>query len=135
MIETNRIPMFIVFAVLFTLLAVSNLLKPFQIGGEQTGFVLFGQRLSGTANTIAGPLFGLYLLIYAYGIWKKKRFAIPMSHAYALYVVLNLLLFMGKNTSPPGVRYVIFGIVYSAVAVGVSVGAAYFLTSRKAELS
>ena len=135
MVETNRSPMFTVFAVLFTLLAVSNLLKPFQIGGEQTGFVFFGQRLSGTANTIAGPLFGLYLLVYAYGIWQKKRFAIPMSHAYALYVVLNLLLFMGKNTRPPGVRHLIFGIVYSAVAIGVSVGAAYVLTSRKAELS
>ena len=133
--ETNRSQMFTVFAVLFALLAVSNLLKPFQIGGEQTGFVLFGQRLSGTANTIAGPLFGLYLLVYAYGIWKKRRFAIPMSHAYALYVVLNLLLFMGKNTSPPGVGHLLLGIVYAAIAIGVSVGAAYFLTSRKAELS
>jgi len=135
MTETNRSQMFTIFAVLFALLAISNLLKPFQIGGEQTGFVLFGQRLSGTANTIAGPLFGLYLLVYAYGIWQKKRFAVPMSHAYALYVVLNLLLFMGKNTSPPGVGYIIFGTVYSAVAIGVSVGAAYFLTSRKTELS
>lgn len=135
MAEEHRSQFFTIFAVLFALLAVSNLLKPFQIGGEQTGFVLFGQRLSGTANTIAGPLFGLYLLVYAYGIWKKKRFAIPMSHAYALYVVLNLLLFMGKNTSPPGVGHVIFGIVYSAIAIGISVGAAYFLTSRKAELS
>jgi hypothetical protein len=133
--ETNRSPMFTVFAVLFALLAISNLLKPFQIGGEQTGFVLFGQRLSGTANTIAGPLFGLYLLVYAYGIWKKKRFAIPMSHAYALYVVLNLVLFIGNNTRPPGIGYVIFGIVYSAIALGVSVGAAYLLTSRKAELA
>jgi hypothetical protein len=133
--ETNRSPMFTVFAVLFALLAVSNLLKPFQIGGEDTGFVLFGRRLSGTANTIAGPLFGLYLLIYAYGIWQKKCFAIPMSHAYALYVVLNLVLFMANSTRPPGVRYVIFGVVYSAIALGVSVGAAYFLTSRKAELS
>src|SRR5262245_58203146 len=116
MVEASRSQMFTIFAVLFTLLAVSNLLKPFQIGGEQTGFVLFGQRLSGTANTIAGPLFGFYLLVYAYGIWKKKRFVIPMSHAYALYVVLNLLLFMGKNAHPPGVRYLISGVVYSAAA-------------------
>ena len=135
MADTNRSQMFTVFAVLFTLLAVSNLLKPFQIGGEQTGFVLFGQRLSGTANTLAGPLFGLYLLVYAYGIWNKKRFALPMSHAYALYVVLNLILFMTNNTRPPGVGYLFFGIVYSVIAIGISVGAAVFLTSRKAELS
>jgi hypothetical protein len=124
-----------VFAVLFALPAVSNLLKPLQIGGEQTGFVFFGQRLSGTANTIAGPLFGIYLLVYALGIWRMKRFALPMGHAYATYVVLNLIMFTAKNPRPPGVGPVIFGIVYSVVAIGVSVGAAYLLTKHKAELS
>jgi hypothetical protein len=135
MAEERRSQLFTIFAVPFALLAISNLLKPLQFGGEQTGFVLFGQRLSGTANTIAGPLFGLYLLIYAYGIWKQKRFALPMSHAYALYVVLNLVLFIANNPRQPGVGYLFFGIVYSVIAIGVSVGAAVFLTSRKAELS
>jgi hypothetical protein len=135
MAEEHRSQLFAIFAVPFALLAVSNLLKPLQLGGEQTGFVFFGQRLSGAANTIAGPLFGLYLLVYAYGIWNKKRFALPMSHAYALYVVLNLILFMTNNTRPPGVGYLFFGIVYSVIAIGVSVGAAFFLTSHKAELS
>ena len=135
MAEEHRSQLFAIFAVPFALLAVSNLLKPLQLGGEQTGFVFFGQRLSGVANTIAGPLFGLYLLVYAYGIWNKKRFALPMSHAYALYVVLNLILFMTNNTRPPGVGYLFFGIVYSVIAIGISVGAAVFLTSRKAELS
>jgi hypothetical protein len=135
MAETNHGRALKIFAVLFALLAVSNLLKPLQIGGEQTGFVFFGQRLSGTANMIAGPLFGLYLLLYAFGIWRMKRFALGMGHAYATYVVLNLLMFMGKNTSPPGIGYMIFGIVYSLIAVGVSVGAAYLLTKHKAELS
>jgi len=124
-----------VFAVLFALLAVSNLLKPFQIGGGHTGFVFFGQRLSGTANMIAGPLFGIYLLVYAWGIWRMKRFALPMGHAYATYVVLNLLMYLAKNPRPPGAEPVIFGIVYSVVAIGVSVGAAYLLTKHKAELS
>ena len=91
-----------VLAALFAVLAISNLLKPFQLLGEQTGFVLLGQRLTGTANMIAGPLFGLYLLVYAFAIWKKKRFALPLAHAYATYVVLNLLLFWGKNESPTG---------------------------------
>jgi len=135
MAKENRSQFFTILAVPFALLAVSNLLKPLQLGGEQTGFVLFGQRLSGTANMVVGPLFGLYLLVYAYGIWNQKRFALPMSHAYALYVVLNLVLFMANNTRPPGVRYLFFGIVYSVIAVGVSVGTAVFLTSRKAELS
>jgi hypothetical protein len=135
MAEEHRSQLFAIFAAPFALLAVSNLLKPLQLGGEQTGFVFFGQRLSGAANAIAGPLFGLYLLVYAYGIWHQKRFALPMSHAYALYVVLNLILFMTNNTRPPGVGYLFFGIVYSVIAIGISVGAAVFLTSHKAELS
>ena len=126
---------FKIFPILFGLLAVSNLLKPFRLGGDQTGFVLLGERLSGMANTIAGPLFGLFLALYAFGIWHRKRFALPMGHAYATYVVLNLILFYGKNVISPGVSYVLFGLAYSAIAVGVSLGAAYFLTKHKALLS
>ena len=136
MAETNRGQALSIFAVLFVLLAVSNLLKPLQLGGEQiTGFVFFGQRLTGTANMIAGPLFGIYLLVYAFGIWRMKRFALSMGHAYATYVVLNLILFNAKAERPPGVGYLIFGIVYALVAVGVSGGAAYLLTKHKAALA
>lgn len=136
MAETNRGQALSIFAVLFALLAVSNLLKPLQLDGEQiTGFVFFGQRLTGTANMIAGPLFGIYLLVYAFGIWRTKRFALPMGHAYATYVVLNLILFNAKTERPPGVGYLIFGIVYALVAVGVSGGAAYLLTKHKAALT
>jgi len=55
------------FAVLFALLSLSNLLKPFKLSPE-VGFVLLGTRLSGTANAIAGPLFGIYLAVYAVGL-------------------------------------------------------------------
>lgn len=135
MAQSNSDRIFVIFAVLFAVLAISNLLKPFPFLGEETGFVLFGQRLTGTANLIVGPLFGLYLLVYAYGMWQKKRFALPLGHAYATYVVLNIFLFQGRNERPPGISYLIFGIVYSVVAIGVSCGAAYVLTQRKAELS
>ena len=73
MAENTRGRALTVFAALFIVLAVSNFLKPLQVGGEQTGFVLFGRRLSGTPNTIAGPLFGAYLLVYAIGILGMKR--------------------------------------------------------------
>jgi hypothetical protein len=127
--------MFTIFAVLFSLLAVSNLLKPFRLGSDETGFVLLGERLSGMANAIVGPLFGLFLALYAFAIWKRKRFAIPLGHAYATYVILNLILFQVKNVTPPGIRHVIFGIIYSLIAVGVSLGAAIFLTRNKMLLS
>jgi hypothetical protein len=127
--------MFTIFTILFSLLAVSNLLKPFRLGSDETGFVLLGERLSGMANTIVGPLFGLFLALYAFAIWKRKRFAIPLGHAYATYVILNLILFQVKNVAPPGISYVIFGIIYALIAVCVSLGAAIFLTRNKMLLS
>jgi hypothetical protein len=130
----RRGPALTTFAILFAVLAASNFLKPLQLGGGQTGFVLFGRRLSGSANAVAGPLFGAFLLIYAMGIWRMQRFARGMAYAYALYVILNLVLFNLRNVSPPGAGYVVFGIVYAAVAIGVSSGAAYLLTKRSPEL-
>jgi hypothetical protein len=121
-------------AVLFGLLAVSNLLKPLQLGGAQTGFVLFGERLDGIANTIAGPLFGLFLAVYAAGIWGLRRFALPMAYAYAAYVLANLVLFTVRTPTPPGLGPLVFGVVYAAVAIGVSVGAVLLLRARRAAL-
>lgn len=123
-----------VFAALFAILAVSNLLKPLALGPE-TGFVLLGQRLSGTANAIAGPLFGIFLLVYAAGIWRMRRFALPLGHAYAAYVVLNLILFSLRMPQRPGLGYKLFGLVYSLVAIGVSSGAAFLLHRRRHELT
>ena len=115
------------------MLAVSNFLKPLQLGAD-VGFVLFGQRLTGTANTIAGPIFGLYLLVYAAGIWRMKRYALPMAYAYALYVVVNLIMWTyrmpeGAETSAA------FGIAYMTVAIGVSSGAAVLLHRSREQLS
>jgi len=135
MAQAQRGTALTVFAILFALLAISNLLKPFQFGGDQTGFVFFGQRLSGTANTIIGPLFGLFLAAYAFGIWTMRRWALPLGHAYATYVVLNLILYSFRGTYPDTVSYKIFTVVYAAIAIGVSVGAAVLLTQRKAELT
>ena len=135
MAEANRGRLLSTCAVLFALLAVSNFLKPFRFGGDQTGFVFFGHRLSGTANTIIGPVFGLYLLIYAAGIWRMQRYAVAMGWVYAAYVVVNLVLFNLTNARPPSAGYLIFGIVYTVIAVGVSAGTAYALTTRQAELT
>src|SRR3989442_667244 len=124
-----------VVALLFALLAVSNLLKPVQVGGEHTGFVFFGRRLSGTPNAVVGPLFGLYLLVYAAGIWNMRRWALPMGVAYAAYVVVNLVLFPFRMPQPPGVGYKIFGLVYSVIAISVSAGSAYLLAQRRDALT
>lgn len=122
-----------IFAILFGILAISNMTKPLQIG-DSTGFVFLGQRTSGLANMILGPLFGIYLAVYAYGIWNMKRFALPMAHAYATYVILNLILWSLRSTPEQNLSLP-FTVIYAVVAIGVSLGAAVMLTQRKAELT
>jgi hypothetical protein len=126
-----------VLAVLFGLLAVSDLAKPLEAalgGGLRPGFVLFGHRLSGTANAVVGPLFGLYLLVYATGIWRMRRWALPMGTVYAVYVIVNLTLFMLRDPEPMR-EGVLFGAVYAVVAIGVSWGAVWVLSQRRAALT
>lgn len=123
-----------VFAILFALLAVSNMLKPMQFSADQ-GFVFFGTRMSGTWNAVLGPLFGVFLLVYAYGIWNMRRFAMAMGHAYATYVIINLIAFSMSNPSPQSTGETIFFVVYAIIAIGVSVGSAAILTKRKDELT
>lgn len=121
------------FAILFGLLAVSNFLKPLQLGPD-VGFVLLGQRLTGTANMVAGPIFGAYLLAYAIGVWRLKRYALPMGIAYAIYVLANLVLWNFRK--PEGAdTSLAFGLAYMAVAVGVSAGSAYLLARNRERLA
>ncbi|HJW69763.1 MAG TPA: hypothetical protein VJ829_10435 [Candidatus Binatia bacterium] len=131
----ERGPFLTTAAVLFALLGISNLLKPLQIGGQQTGFVFFGQRLAGTANTILGPLFGIALLAYAVGIWWMRRWVLPLGWGYAGYVLVNLFLFTVRNPEASDPRHRVFGLVYTAVALGVSWGAALILRRRADELT
>jgi hypothetical protein len=75
-------------AVLMALLAVSDLFKPIgqaaQPGGS-AGLVFFGTRLHGLANAILGPLFGLFLAVYAWALWNRRRIAVPIAVAYGAY--------------------------------------------------
>lgn len=120
------------FAIAFALMAISNLSKPFKMS-PNVGFVFFGYKLTGIGNTIVGPIFGIILAVYAYGIWTMRRFALPIAHFYATYVILNLLMFTIRNREamPPLLGW----IGYIIVAVGFSLGAAIVLTQRKAELA
>lgn len=118
-------------AVCFALLAISNVLKPLHIGGQS--FVFFGTPLEGMKNAIIGPLFGVFLAVYTYGVWTMRRFAMPMSHAYATYVIINMTLWrLGDPDTTPA--HVASGIVSAAIAIGVSLSAAVILTRRKDEL-
>jgi len=124
--------MLTIFAICLGLMAVSNFLKPLKLGSH-AGFVFFGIKLSGPANAIVAPIFGLMLAILAYGIFTMRRFALPLACFYAGYVILNVLLFTlrtyGISSLPP-----LLWMLFIVVAVGVSSGTAIILNQRKAEL-
>jgi hypothetical protein len=124
-----------ILAILFAILAVSDILKPFHLEGPTTGLVFFGKRLSGTPDAVLGPVLGIFLLIYAAGIWRMRRYAISLGYAYAIYVTINLVLFSARNPPPSSRGEMIFGIVYIVLALVLSWGTAVLLSRRKGDLT
>jgi hypothetical protein len=123
-------------AVLFGLLALSNFSKPFTQAadpGGNAGFVFLGHRLHGVANAVMGPVFGVILAAYAYGIWTRRRWVVPIALAYAGYVVVNLALF-AANPPPGSQTPPAFLLAYALVAIGVSTGAAVYLRRNRERL-
>lgn len=121
------------FALLFALMSLSNLLKPFAYTPE-VGFVLFGQRLAGSANTAAALAFSAFLAAYAVSIWNEKRAAVALGLVYAGYVVANLVLWNFRK--PEGAEApMLFAIPYLFSAIGVSSGAAVLLWKQRARFA
>jgi len=123
-------------ALMMGLMALSNFWKPFAQRlalDSNAGFVLFGTRLHGAANAVIGPLFGVLLAAYAYGVWTLRRWVAPLAVAYAGYVIVNLTLFT-LNTPADQMPSALGMIAYAAVAVGVSGVGAYSLWSRREQL-
>jgi hypothetical protein len=122
-------------AILLALLAITDILKPFHLEGATTGLVFFGRRLSGVPDAILGPLLGIFLLIYAAGIWRMRRYAVYLGFAYAIYVTINIVLFTATNPMPTGRPDQIFGIVYSILAITFSWATAIVLNRHKSDLA
>jgi uncharacterized membrane protein (DUF2068 family) len=116
------------FAVLLALLAFSNFTKAFQNMSDPTkGLVVFGVRFETLLpNAILGPVFGVILGTYAYGIWRMKRWVLPLAIAYAFYVPLNLVVFWFLHGAPPHPP-VLGLLLYLAVAFTGSIGVAIYL--------
>ena len=131
--ETSRGSVLSTFAVLFAILALSNFLKPFHLD-RNAGFVFFGMKTHGIAKAILGPAFGALLVAYAIGIWRMRRWVLPIAYAYAVYVILNLLLYTIRNVGSGKHPSSAFMLAYVAVAVGISAGSAVLLYSRRHEL-
>lgn len=117
------------------LLAISNLSKPItqMLSPESnSGFVFFGTRLQGLSNAIVGPLFGVFLAIYAYGVWTLKRWAVPLAVGYGVYVIVNVILFVRNLPADQGGN--VFGWVYVVLAIGISSGGAWYLWRHRKRL-
>jgi hypothetical protein len=140
--ESRRGPALTVFAVLFALLAIEDILKPFgkhdlELPGMnlKIGLMFFGTRLSGAAEVIIAPLLGIFLLTYAAGILRMRRYALYFAYGYAVYVVLNVLLAWLKNPAPITSAEIAFAVVYYVLAVSLTWSAALVLRAHRATLT
>ena len=125
-----------VMAVLIGVLAVSNCTKALQYLRDPThlGIVIFGVRFeSVSSNLILGPMMGVVLAAYSYGLWKLKPWVAPLSIAYAFYVPVNLVLFWYFQTGAdiPPVQSI---LTYLAVAFTGSIGTALYLAYHRDKL-
>jgi hypothetical protein len=132
-VRRERGPFLTVMAVLFGLLTHSNFTKALQYARDPTigGIVIFGARLEGIlVNAIFGPLVGLVVGAYAYGLWTLRSWVEPLSIAYAFYVPTNLVLFWYFHTGPeaPALAFI---LVYLAIAFTGSIGTALYLARHR----
>ena len=107
-----------VLAVLLGLRGLMNLGKvPL---GTGTGIVLGGTLFTEGTPLVAGSIgLGLYMLLWAWGLWRAAGWAVPMGVAYVALVVVNIVRFptipgqLRENI--PMAAYVAYGIVAIAV--------------------
>ena len=79
-----------ILAVLIALRAATNFQKPFS---DSSAFVILGRLMHGVATTVVAPLFGIAMLVYAWGLWLGRAWARPLAVAYALWATANVVLF------------------------------------------
>src|SRR5262249_51677002 len=137
MMRRERGPFLTAMALLLALLAFSNCTKVLQHLRDPAtlGIVVFGTRFESlAANLILGPLMGIVVGAYAYGLWTLRRWVIPLSIVYAFYVPLNLVLFWYFQTGPdiPPVGFI---LVYLAFALTGSIGTALYLAYHRDKLA
>ena len=62
---------------------------------------------------VAAPLFGVAMVAYAIGLWRGRRWALPVAVAYALWATANILLFPLHESLPPALppwTYALFAV-------------------------
>jgi hypothetical protein len=131
----ERGPFLTVMPVLFVILAISDFTKSLQYANDPSvgGLVVLGHKFQGVGKNLAlGPLVGIFLLTYAYGIWKMRRWVQPISIFYAFYVPANMVLFWSLHQlRPPTVSFI---VMYLFISLTGSVGTAIYLAYHRERL-
>ncbi|MGA3229506.1 MAG: hypothetical protein ABSD51_06145, partial [Candidatus Binatus sp.] len=72
------------------------------------------------------------LLVYVYGIWAMRKFALPIAYIFLLWVLLNMTLFAVKNQSAQPLAA---NLAAAIVGIGVPLASAIVLRRRRADLT
>lgn len=122
-------------AILLAILAVSDATKALQaMHGPVGGLVVLGHKFRSIGlNAIIGPLFAVFLGFYVYGIWKMKRWVLPIATVYAFYVPVNLVLFWFLHVDGrPSIPFIVIYLFFALIG---SVGTALYLNRHHARLA
>ncbi|MGO9603381.1 MAG: hypothetical protein ACLQAT_08275 [Candidatus Binataceae bacterium] len=137
-----------ILAVLFALGGIQDALKPFHlvrsatsicvcfstVGGSTTALVFLGTRLSGIANLVMSIVLAIFLISYAVGVWRMRKYALTLSLFYGVYVIINIVVFSfkyaGQDNGP-----VLFLIIFTVLAIAIPWTSAIILWRRRAELT
>lgn len=82
-------------AVLIGLRSLTNFGKLFR--PTESVLVFFGQILHDGAVSVPALGMGLFMLVTAIAMWKPFKVALPLATTYAVYVPINLVLWMLRN--------------------------------------
>lgn len=115
-----------IIAALIALRALTNFGKPFR----ESGFVIFGQLMHGVANTVVAPLFGVAMLVYAWGLWHARPWAWPLGIAYAVWATLNIVLFPVFEPVPAAFTTLQYWLLFGVPGI-VGAWLAVWLLSRR----
>jgi hypothetical protein len=83
---------------------------------------------------VMGPLFGILLLLYAYGIWTMRRYALPVAWIFLGWVITNTVLYNLNNPNQPRPP-LYFAIATLLLGLGVPLATAIILSRRSADLA
>jgi hypothetical protein len=114
-----------VLAVLIAGRGIGNVLKRF---GTGSGLVVFGRLLP--VDTPLAPALGVLMLVYAWGLWTARAWAVALGVAYAVFATANLVLFPVVTGLPPKLPMALY-LVYVAGGIALAWSAVWLVVAER----